>query len=209
VRTYVRRVFRHQQRSRGPGPRSRPLLVVAACLATLAILGGAASPGQALAASCAGANAKPGEASRKANLRATLCELNVERRSHGLRPLLLNRTLSRAAVRHSRDMVRRQYFSHTTPAGFGLVQRIRRSGYLRSARHWIVGEDLAWGPGDWGSPGGIVRAWMNSPGHRAVILTPSFREVGIGLAWGAPQPFEEPAATYTSDFGVRLRRSWR
>jgi uncharacterized protein YkwD len=202
-------MFRPRQPVRGLAPGSRLLVLASAGLAALAILSASADPGVALATSCSNANATPGQASSKVIVRATLCELNAERRRHGLRPLLLSRTLSRAALRHSRDMVTRQYFAHTTPGGSTFVKRIRRSGYLRSRPHWIVGEDLAWGPGRWGSPAGVVRAWMHSPDHRRVILTPSFREVGIGLAWGAPQPFEEPAMTYTSDFGVRLWRDWR
>ena len=64
-----------------------------------------------------------------------------------------------------------------------------------------MGEDLAWGAGRRGSAQGIVRAWMHSPEHRKVILTASYREVGIGLVWGAPRRVSLPAATYTADFG--------
>ena len=43
---------------------------------------------------------------------------------------------------------------------------------------------------------------MNSPGHRANILSPSFREIGIGVAYGAPVAGAgTPAATYATDFG--------
>jgi uncharacterized protein YkwD len=45
--------------------------------------------------------------------------------------------------------------------------------------------------------------WMNSPGHRANILSASFREVGIGVALGAPRVGDHPAATYATEFGSR------
>lgn len=202
-------MFRSRRPFRGLAPGSRLLALASAGLVAFAILSASTNPGVAFAASCPNADATPGQASGKVIVRATLCALNAERRSHGLRPLRVSRTLSGAARRHSRDMVLKQYFAHTTPEGSTFVKRIRRTGYLRSRRHWIVGEDLAWGPGRWGSPAGVVRAWMHSPGHRRVILTPLFREVGIGLAWGAPQPFAERAMTYTSDFGVRLLRDRR
>lgn len=151
--------------------------------------------------SCASASAEPAQASRAAATRATLCLINAERSARGLGAVRLDRKLSRAARRHSRHMVRRGYFAHTTPRGSSFVQRIRRAGYLRPGRWWYLGEDLAWGVGSRGSPQGVVRAWMHSPKHREVMLTPLFREVGIGLVWGAPRGLDLPAATYTADFG--------
>jgi len=46
----------------------------------------------------------------------------------------------------------------------------------------MVGEDIAWGTGLLSSPVAIVDSWMKSPPHRAVILTPQFREIGVGTA---------------------------
>jgi uncharacterized protein YkwD len=44
---------------------------------------------------------------------------------------------------------------------------------------------------------------MKSPGHRANILEPDYREIGIGMAYKAPepQPVAKPAAIYTTTFG--------
>ena len=64
----------------------------------------------------------------------------------------------------------------------------RRSGYMRSARRWRVGENLAWGAGGKSTPKAIVRAWMHSPPHRKAILTRSYRDVGLGVVSGIPQP---------------------
>jgi uncharacterized protein YkwD len=45
---------------------------------------------------------------------------------------------------------------------------------------------------------------MRSPGHKANILRRQFREIGIGIALGAPEDVDgQPGATYTADFGVR------
>ncbi len=89
-------------------------------------------------------------------------------------------------------MVRRHYFGHGDFAG-----RIRRAGY----RGWTLGENIAWGSLQWSTPAAIVDMWMHSPGHRANILRPQFREIGIGIAVGAPQRCVGGAATYTTDFG--------
>ena len=101
-------------------------------------------------------------------------------------------------------MVRRDYFSHTSPSGASFVDRIRRSGYLSGAFTWMVGENLAWGAGSMSSPAQTVRAWMRSPGHRENILTGRFVHIGIGIARGAPASVGGiPAATYTTDFGFK------
>jgi uncharacterized protein YkwD len=152
---------------------------------------------------CEAASARVGEASEDQLLRATLCLLNAERSRRGLPRLRLNDRLSEAADRHSRDMVRRRYFAHDSLTGASFVDRIRRTGYLRSARSWSVAENLAWGSGNRGTPAQIMRAWMDSPAHRANILTGRFREVGIGVSEGAPLRVGLAAATYTTDFGAR------
>jgi uncharacterized protein YkwD len=133
---------------------------------------------------------------------STLCLINAERAERGMRPLKLSRRLSRAARGHAGDMVRRNYFSHDSLSGSSFVDRIRHTGYLSGRGAWIVGENLAWGGGDRSSPESIVRAWMDSPGHRANILQRRFRQIGIGLVLGAPEWPGFPAATYATDFGA-------
>jgi uncharacterized protein YkwD len=153
-------------------------------------------------AACASASATPATVAKRIVVRATLCTLNAERARHGLPRLRLNKKLSVAARRHARDMVRRKYFSHDTLGGGSFVDRIRRAGYLKGANTWSVGENLAWGSHDRSAPRAITEMWMNSPGHRANILSASFREIGIGLAIGAPAP-SGPAATYATEFGMK------
>jgi uncharacterized protein YkwD len=101
-------------------------------------------------------------------------------------------------------MARRNYFSHDTLGGGSFVDRIRRAGYFRGARSWSVGENLAWGSRSQSAPRVITRMWMNSPGHRANILSASFREIGIGVAFDSPVAGGgRPAATYATTFGSR------
>jgi uncharacterized protein YkwD len=179
------------------------LRLLAAGFAAATLLGAAAGTGDALAATCAGATARPGEISRTETARATQCLVNAERRGRGLRALRPSARLAAVARSHSRDMVRRRFFAHTAPGGITFLDRIRRSGYLRSADRWHVGENLGWGSGPGGSPEAIVRAWMQSPPHRKAILTAAFRESGVGVARGVPVPAAGGGATFTMDFGVR------
>ena len=155
------------------------------------------------AAACGGADAMPAQTSRQALARTTLCLLNAERHANALRPLRFSRPLAAAARGHSADMVQRRYFSHTAPEGAGVLQRIRSTGYLHSAKRWRLGENLGWGTGSAASPRAIVRAWMNSPPHRAAILNGSYRQAGIGIASGVPLAARSGGATYTVDFGVK------
>ena len=97
-------------------------------------------------------------------------------------------------------MVRRRYFSHTTPDGRGFDDRLR-DGYIRSGR-WGVGETLAWGTWSKSTPAAIVAAWLNSPPHRRVVLGSRFRHLGIGVSVGVPVG-DDPGATYAAELGVR------
>lgn len=188
-------------------------LLAAAVVVVLAIPGmaearawgaaGALPTAQAAQDACKSSGARLGEVREAELVRATLCLVNQERTSRGLPRLRLNQKLSTAADRHSGDMVVKNYFSHDSLSGASFVDRIRRAGYLRNARSWSAGENLAWGSGDRGTPEAIMRAWMNSAGHRANILTGRFREIGIGVASGAPLRVSLPAVTYTTDFGFK------
>ena len=172
----------------------RRLITFIAALAVLAIA--SASPAQARAANCARATAATVDASNVAIRNATMCLLNAQRRAHGLRPLRQTPSLRRASVRHSRDMVRDHFFAHGDFFG-----RIERSGYLRGAHAYTVGENIAWGGGPTSSPREIVRMWMHSPPHRANILNGRYTAIGIGVANGTPVGMS--GGTYTTDFGYR------
>jgi uncharacterized protein YkwD len=195
-------VFQNERTPPRQASRSR-LRVFAAGVAAVAVFGASIQTGGALAANCPGGSGSPTKASRGEITRATLCLVNAERGGQGLRPLRLSRRLSVAARGHSRDMVRRHYFGHTAPDGSTLVERVRSTGYLNSARRWLVGENIGWGEGSKGTVRAIVQAWMHSPRHREAILSPSFRDAGIGVVRGVPTPGASGGATYTLDFGVK------
>ncbi|WCB95511.1 sporulation protein [Baekduia alba] len=185
--------------------RLRFLLPAIATACVLAIAPAAAnasaSATTAGARACPGANLAPSLAHAAQARRATLCLLNRQRVRHGLRHLRLHRSLSNAATRYARLMVTKHFFNHVSPAGSTLAQRVKRTNYLRHTRGWALGENLAWGSGTLATPTRIVNAWMHSPGHRRNILDGSFREIGIGIALGAPSGGS--GATYVNEFGAR------
>ena len=131
---------------------------------------------------------------------ATLCLVNAERTSRGLAALKVDRSLERAALGHASDMVEHSYFSHNGRNGSEIADRVRATGYFRSA-DWIIGENLAWGSGAMGAPSSIVGAWMRSSGHRDNILRAGYREIGLGVVSGNPAS-GSGGATYASEFGA-------
>lgn len=152
---------------------------------------------------CGPTDSTPSQVGVDAAAAATMCLLNQERTSRGLRPLARNGLLAQAAQEHSADMVQRAYFEHTAPDGRTVQDRLRSTGYANGGSA-STGENIAWGVGSKATPGAIVRRWMLSPPHRADILRPAFTEIGIGIAAGVPDVPGRRAgdgATYTTDFG--------
>jgi uncharacterized protein YkwD len=153
------------------------------------------------ATACDRADVLPGEAGVEETRTATLCLLNERRAARGLEPLRENRRLERAADAHARDMVDRDLFSHDSADGRSAAARIAEAGYGDAAQ---VGENLAYGTGREGSPGAVVEGWIESPGHRANVLAPGYREIGLGIVEGVPARDEsQPGLTYVTDFGRR------
>jgi uncharacterized protein YkwD len=153
--------------------------------------------GVACAASAASAN--PTGRNLRSVMSSTVCLLNAERASKGLRPLRSNGRLKRASRLMANLMVRRQFFAHDTPDGRSLADRVRPTGYMKGS--WSIGENLAWGSGALATPRSIVNGWMNSPGHRANILQGKFKHIGIAVKIGAPQRGLSGGATYVTVFG--------
>jgi uncharacterized protein YkwD len=179
--------------------RTQLRVLILACVVTVSV---PAVP----ALACAGENLIPDAQNAPAVRAATLCLLNQQRAADHERPLRANPALQAAAQRYAGTMVAGRFFAHVSPTGSTLDQRIRQgTSYLRRALSWQIGENIAWGSGTRARPLDTVAAWMASPPHRANILRGSFREIGIGVAPGAPVPGFDAAgaATYANAFGAR------
>jgi uncharacterized protein YkwD len=111
-----------------------------------------------------------------ANEQAMLDLVNQERTSRGLVALTMDEPLRDVARLHADDMFARGYFAHNTPEGVDPFERMREAGIVFG----IAGENLALAPTLDMAHNGL----MNSPGHRANILRPEFRKVGIGVLDG-------------------------
>ena len=173
-------------------------LAVLACAAALAV---------ALAPT---ASSAPSSATHTHAVVATLQigvvrRLNAIRADHGLSALHPSAALAAAAAQHSSEMGIDGYFDHTSANGSAFYTRIAHWYSSAGFSHWSVGENLLWFSPDVGASA-AVEAWMHSPVHRANILDPLWREVGIGAVHfdDASGAFGGRAVTIvTADFGVR------
>jgi hypothetical protein len=129
----------------------------------------------ALAAVVVGVLGGAGSASADAGFESRVLELvNQERAAHGLAPLAASSELQSAARGYAGAMAGGGFFAHNGPDGSTPASRVEAAGY----RGWSwVAENIAAGQR---SPEQVMTSWMNSPGHRQNLLSPSAREIGIG-----------------------------
>jgi uncharacterized protein YkwD len=140
-------------------------------------------PGTALAAPSALRHLSPAE-------RELLYAVNDARRAHGLNPLKIDLNLTRAARFQSRWVLARNVLDHGD-----LATRLKRFGVTAD----LCGENLAWGTPAQVGADAIVRAWLASPGHRANLLRPTSRRIGLGAAFGTFAGFTNSTVA-TADF---------
>ena len=175
---------------------------IGAAAATLAAVASLAIPSAASA--CENAATDPAELTPEQASDAVVCLMNQARRKAGVGKLRSDRRLERAARRHSAAMDDMNFFSHGGPGGSPLG-RIQRTGYLSGAPNWGVGENLHWGAHGPGTPQTTVNRWLSSASHRATMLSGRYKQVGVGVARGAPigGGWDDVSAIYTADFGYR------
>lgn len=99
--------------------------------------------------------------------------VNAERQKAGLTPFTASSELSKVARIKSEDMAKNNYFSHTSPTYGSPFDMMKKFGI----KYNTAGENIAKG---YSSAQAVVNGWMNSSGHRANILNPSFKTIGVG-----------------------------
>lgn len=114
---------------------------------------------------------------------------NTERQAQNLAPLSENSALTAAAQAHADWMASSGCFGHVCPDEPVVGARVLQAGYQWS---WWA-ENIAFG---YPTPEKVVDGWMNSPGHRANILNPNLREIGIGAILDGMRSY------WVQDFGA-------
>lgn len=166
---------------------------------TLAALAGAVAPAPAVSA-----RTHAGVTLSSLEL-GVLRDLNGIRMQNGLVPVRLSAALTASATQHSREMAAVGYFEHASADGTVFWKRIQRWYGSNGYGYWSVGENLLWSSPDV-SADGALQLWMHSPEHRANILNPRWREIGVSAVHvaSAPGTYHGLEVTIiTTDFGVR------
>jgi uncharacterized protein YkwD len=178
-----------------------PFRILCAVASAMAFVVAPETANAAAADKCPGALDTPTDETAAAAADTMTCLVNAERSKRGLRPVSRDGDLGQAARKHARDMVRRGYFSHVSPGGSTLGDRLRSAGY-GTGQDWHAGEALGWGTGSLATPNALVDEWLNSPAHRRILLDSGYREMGVGIAPGEPRDDQSslPGATYALDF---------
>jgi uncharacterized protein YkwD len=144
---------------------------------------------------------------RSALERAVGRELNRVRVAHALKPLRFGDGLRLAAAQHSRSMLENGYFEHESADGTSFDTRIKRYYSDRGWQTWSVGETLLSSSAQI-SAREIVATWLDSRPHREVMLSPGFRDGGVGVFYASSASGDfgnQPALVVTADFGQRQR----
>jgi uncharacterized protein YkwD len=179
-------------------------MLVAAPLICLGAPGAEAAATKARSPSCPGADLSPSAVDAADVDAATLCLVDRVRTAHHLRPLRSNRELQAVAARQVNCIVRWNYFADECPSGQTAAALIAATHYGAHAVRLSTGQNLGWGTGLYATPAQMVAAWMASPAHRAIILTRTFNDAGVGVTPAVPSVGGgEPGATYAIEFAAR------
>jgi uncharacterized protein YkwD len=134
-----------------------------------------------------------------------LAAVNTVRAHHGLAALHLSAALTAAALRHTREMATDGYFKHESADGTAFWKRIASFYPSQRWSFWSVGENLLYARPDLDADAAI-QLWLDSPPHRANLLSAQWREIGIAAVHATAAPGEyggRDVMIVTTDFGVR------
>ncbi len=106
-----------------------------------------------------------------------ISEVNAVRKKHDRQKLTENGTLNAIAREYSRQMLRKEFFSHTGPSGSTVADRIQAAGIAFRR----VGENLAMTENIDRPAKDLVADWMESPPHRENILEGKYTQTGVGV----------------------------
>jgi uncharacterized protein YkwD len=181
----------------------RALALFAAALLALLTLLATRPPVSSAASGCPFAGAKAHTITLKQVRRSITCLINHKRQARGRRTLDANAKLQGAAQGHTKVMLQQDCLQHKCPGEHGFNQRMRDSGYLKGAKAWGYAENLGYE----NTPHQMLRRFLHKRFDRQNMLNRKFRDVGVGVGWGAPVAGLDDSkfATYTVDFAWRRR----
>ena len=119
--------------------------------------------------------------------------INGYRANNGLEPVSSNGALAGAATWMAGDMAAKNYIGHVSSDGRSPTQRISAFGYPATSMY--TGENLGAG---YGTASAVFAGWQASAAHNAVLLSPNYNAIGIGLVYNATSTYRW---FWAADFG--------
>jgi uncharacterized protein YkwD len=162
-------------------------VIVAALLWAFAVsdapsAGAADTAGVAEAKSCPFATATATTATKAQLRKGVSCLIAHKRKGANVHRVAPNPLVKSVSQQHARTMVKTDCFKHVCEGEASIPTRLKQSGYLDGARTYGFGENT----GCAATPKAMVAAWMHSDYHRGNLLGRKFRDLGVGVAKGAP-----------------------
>ena len=175
------------------------LAVVGAVVGVLLLSAGIASASTA----CPTDQRIPTAASAADAAEALVCDINVMRERHDLRPLRWNDTVAQPAQAFATELAARRSITHESSDGRTPKDRIFATGYFDGFAAWLVLENVDWGSYAYSTPLATALGWMQSSAHRANLLDAQAEEIGIGVAQGELAGHPGSGTFYVADFAAR------
>jgi uncharacterized protein YkwD len=172
-------------------------ILLAGALVAFALLAGLA-PAGASAGSCNFGGKRANEIKGQEARQSIKCLVNKQRNNRGKGGYSSDSRLVKAADKHSGVMASKGCFSHQCPGERSLLGRLQSVNYIVGGLSaYAYGENIAYGARGSSTPRQMMKKWMNSPPHRAAILSGKFKEMGVGFENRGDKGY------YTIDFGFR------
>jgi uncharacterized protein YkwD len=128
---------------------------------------------------------------------ATVCLINVERKTAGVPAVAVDSRLAASARAHNSAMIDGRFFAHQGPSEPGLGERGKAAGYEAG-----MAENIGYGGGRLSTAKAMVQAWMDSPPHRSNMLDRDYVGVAVSVIDETPTGPRKPGASYTANFGT-------
>ena len=174
-----------------------PSILLAGAFVAFALFAGLA-PAGAHAGPCNFGGKEADQIKGKQARQSINCLVNKQRNDRGKGDYSSDTRLVNAADKHSGVMASKSCFSHQCPGERSLLGRLQSVNYIVGGlSRWAYGENIAYGTNGSSTPKQIVKGWMNSPPHRAAILSGTYKEIGVGFEKRGDRGY------YTIDFGLR------
>jgi uncharacterized protein YkwD len=156
---------------------------------------GTAMPTATVGRACAYQDASADQASTSELRSAVVCLMNRARGRWHLPALREHPRLDHAAQEHTDQMVAHRFFGHYGADGSDPATRLDRAGFRWSA----LGEDISTG---YRTPRDAVAGWLASTAHCRILLSPSYRDLGIGVNRRPVRGYANIPGTWTADFAL-------